>query len=118
MNDIIEISKQIIKKIKEIDIIRAEIKQRGDDKARAASVYDMEISKTLIGLENGKTYELDGEKIKEPPKSIMEKVAKGICWDKKLEMDSSEAAYKSVITNLSAVQAQLNALQSLNKHLE
>lgn len=118
MNDLIQISEQITKKIKEIDAIRAEIKQRGEEKAKTSSVYDMEIAKYLIGLKNGREYELSGEKIKDPPASIMEKTAKGLAWEEKLLMDTAEANYKSCISNLEAVKAQLNGLQSIFRNLE
>jgi hypothetical protein len=118
MSDIIEISKQIEAKIREIDKIRSQIKQRGEEKAQTASDYDKAMAMTLIGLENGKVYTLDGYTINDPPKSIMEKTARGICWQEKLEADKAEANYKSIISNLEAVKSQLNALQSLNKHLD
>ena len=118
MTDIIKISQQIEAKINEIDKIRAEIKQRGQDKAQTASDYDKAITKTLIGLKNGLPFELDGQKICDPPASIMDKVSRGICWKEKLEMDKAEASYKSIISNLEAVKSQLNALQSLNKHID
>ena len=113
-----DIAKQIEFKIREIDQIRAEIKNRGREKARTASIYDMEVAKVLVGLENGKEYELDGQKIKDPAKSVMDKLARGICFDYKLEMDVSEAEYKSVISNLEAVKTQVNALQSIYRHLD
>jgi len=118
MNDIISIAEQMNTKIREIDSIRAQIKTRGEEKARTASIYDMEVAKYLIGLKNGKEYELSGEKIKEPPASITEKIAKGLAWEEKLHMDASDANYKSAISNLEAVKSQLNALQSLNRNLD
>ena len=116
--EITKIAEQIQIKIRDIDKIRAEIKQRGQDKAQTASNYDKAIALVLIGLENGLEYVLDNEKVKDPPKSIMDKVARGLCWKEKLAMDQAEANYKSIISNLEAVKAQLNALQSLNKHLD
>jgi hypothetical protein len=118
MTDLITISEQIEKKIVEIDHIRSEIKQRGEEKARTAAVYDMVVAKTLMGLENGREYVIDGDTIKNPPKSIMEKLARGLAWEEKLRMDTAEANYKSIISNLEAVKSQLNALQSLNRNLE
>jgi len=113
MTDLITISEQIEKKIAEIDKVRAEIKSRGEEKARTAAIYDMEVAKYLVGLENGKEYDLNGEKIKEPPKSIMDKLARGLAWEQKLLMDTAEASYKSIMSNLEAVKVQTNALQSL-----
>jgi hypothetical protein len=116
--ELMQISEQIVKKIKEIDTIRAELKKRGEDKALTASDYDRNIAMTLMGLENGKAYNIGDDVVQNPPKSIMEKLARGLCWQEKLEMDKAEANYKSVVSNLDAVKSQLNALQSLNRNLD
>jgi hypothetical protein len=118
MNDIISITEQIQKKIREIDEIRKEIKQRGEDKARTESEYDKSVSITLIKLKNGYSFQLDGMTIQNPATTIMEKLAKGICFQEKRNMEIADAMYKSVVSNLEAVKAQLNALQSLNRHLD
>jgi hypothetical protein len=116
--ELMQISEQIVKKINEIDTIRAELKKRGEDKALTASDYDRNIAMTLMGLENGKAYNIGDDVVQNPPKSIMEKLARGLCWQEKLEMDKAEANYKSVVSNLDAVKSQLNALQSLNRNLD
>ena len=48
----------------------------------------------------------------------MDKLARGICWQHKLEMEKAEALYKSAITNLDATMAQLSAYQSMNRYLD
>lgn len=118
MSDIITIAEQITKKNQEIDLIRREIRQRGEDKATTESEYDKVIAVTLIKLKNGYAFELDGNTIQNPATTIMEKLAKGICWHEKLNMEKADANYKSIISNLEAAKSQLNALQSLNKHLD
>ena len=115
---IIQISEEIQKKIKEIEDVRKTIRKRGEEKATAISEYEKAIAICLIGLKNGEEFELDGKVIKKPPASIMEKLAKGICWKEKLEMDKAEALYKSAIANMDAICAQLNAYQSLNRYLD
>lgn len=116
--DIISISNEITKKIQEIDTIRKEIRQRGEDKASTLVSYEMAVAKTLMGLNNGREYTLGGDTIKDPPKSIMDKLAKGICYDEKLRSETADIMYKSLTTNLEAVLSQLNALQSLFRHLD
>ena len=101
--DHIIIAESIQKKIKEIDEIRREIKERGEQKAQAVSEYDKRITITLIELKNGRKFLLENQEIENPPVSIMEKIAKGLCWGEKLEMEKAEANYKSVISNLEAV---------------
>jgi len=116
--DHIIVAEQLSSKIAEIDIIRKEIKERGEQKSQKITDYERGMAIVIIKLENGVSFNLDGEEIKNPSKSILEKVAKGICWQEKLEMEKADANYKSIITNLQAVMAQLNALQSLNRYLE
>lgn len=116
--NVIEISDEIQKKIKEIDKIRSKIKERGDNKVQAISSYEKKIAVLMIGLKNGKEFELENEKIINPPVTIIKDIVKGICWEEKLEMETAEMFYKSCIVNLDATMAQLNALQSINRHLD
>jgi len=48
----------------------------------------------------------------------MEKIAKGICYQEKLNMELAEAQYKNAIVGMSAIQAELNGFQSIYRHLE
>ena len=116
--DVLSIAEEIQKKINEIEEIRKAIKVRGMAKAAAISDYEKSITLALFDLKNGVEIELEGRKIKNPPASIMDKLVRGICWQAKLAMEEAEAAYKSAVTNLDAVCAQLNAYQSLNRYLD
>ena len=116
--NLIDISNEIQNKIKEIDDIRHSIKERGEKKAQTIAEYEKSIAITLIRLKNSDKFELEGQEIYNPPASIMDKLARGICWQNKLEMEKAEALYKSAITNLDATMAQMNALQSLNRYLD
>jgi hypothetical protein len=116
--NVIDISNEIQKKILEIDSIRKEIKSRGEVKADTLTQYEKMIAVTLMKLENGVEFELNGEKIVNPPKSIMDKIARGICNKEKYAMELAETGYKSVLVNLEACMAQTNALQSLNRYLD
>ena len=51
------------------------------------------------------------------PATIIEKTAKGICWQARLDMEKADALYKSLISNIDSVQAELNGFQSINRHL-
>jgi len=116
--EILEVAEQIRKKIYEIEEIRKVIKDRGEEKARAQAVYDKELAKVLIGLKNGEEFKLDDKIVKNPPATITEKIAKGLCWREKLAMEEAEMLYKSAISNMDAVCSQLNAWQSINRYLE
>lgn len=116
--DVIKVAEQIEIKISQIDKIRSVISERGKLKAKCLSNYDKAIAITILKLKNGVEMELEGEKIVNPPTTIIEKISKGICWQEKLNMEEADISYKSAITNLDAVQSQLNALQSINKYIQ
>lgn len=116
--DVVTIANQIEQKIKEVDEIRRTIRERGEDRARATTDYDCKMAVTLMALKNGKVFDLGGETIKNPPASTAEKIARGICWKEKLDMERAEALYKSAVSNLTAVCNQMNALQSINRYLD
>lgn len=116
--DLIAIAKSIESKIKEIDKIKASIRERGTNKAQSSANYEKQLSITMIKLRNGIEYKLDSEVVTNPPATVLEKIARGICFNERLDMEESEALYKSAIINLEATMAQMNALQSLSKYLE
>jgi glucosamine 6-phosphate synthetase-like amidotransferase/phosphosugar isomerase protein len=116
--DLLTIANELEKKIKEIDNIRGSLRERGELKATTIAEYEKKIAITMIKLKNGFTFEIDGQKIDNPPVTMTEKIARGICWQEKLEMEKAETAYKSVVVNLDAVQTQLSAYQSLNRYLD
>jgi hypothetical protein len=92
------------------------LKERAEAKSRTIAVYDAKLAKTIISLRNGKEFEIDGEWIKDPPVTIIDKIARGVCWKDKLEMEKAEALYKNNIVTLNSIQAILNAYQSINKY--
>ena len=55
--------------------------------------------------------------IKNPPTTIIEKVAKGICWKECLEKDLAETQYKVNLEKADIIKAQLNGYQSINRYL-
>ena len=118
MNDLIEIKTKILKATDLLAKMRVEIKARAERKAKAISNYDKALAVTIIGLKNGKKMILDGEEIEKPPTTILEKIAKGICYKEKLELEEAEALYKSLISNIDSLKAELNGYQSINRHLD
>lgn len=115
--DLIDISKKILEATNKLKEMRAVVSDRGIKRANAIVEYDKALAITMIKLRNGIEMTLDGEKIINPPTTILEKVAKGICWKERIELEEAEAFYKSVITNIEAVKAELNGMQSLHKNL-
>jgi hypothetical protein len=105
-------------KIKELEKGRKSLQERATKKATSCAVYEKEIAKVLIQLKNGVEFDVYGLKVVNPPATIMEKIAKGICFEEKLAMELGEAEYKNAIVGMSAIEAELNGLQSINRHLE
>jgi cell division septum initiation protein DivIVA len=115
--EVVKIADEIQKKIDALDTIRATVRERANAKAKAIAEYDKQIAITLIKLSSGKTMTIDEHKIEKPSVSVSEKIAKGICWQEKLNMEQATASYSAAVTNLDVVMAQLNALQSIYRHL-
>lgn len=115
--DVIELSTKIEQTIQSIQLIMQEYEKAGAFKVQTESDYDISIGKTIIQLKNGKEFNIDNEIFNNPPISIMEKIAKRICWQEKLKKEEAEVRYKLMQHKLKAFMAQLSAYQSLNKHL-
>lgn len=114
----IDIRSNIENRINVLSKMRVEIKSRIEKKAYTLSQYDKKLAITIIQLRHGKELELDGEKIHAPQANLIPKIAAGICWEEKLEADKAEADYKSLISNIQCVQAELNGYQSIFRHME
>lgn len=116
--ELIKISEQMNSLISDLGKLRMSLKTLGAQKAKAISNYERTIAKTIIQLKNGVKFHLDGNEIVNPPTTTTEKLAKGICWQEKLECEEAETLYKSLIVNIEVIKTQLNAYQSILRYLE
>jgi len=116
--EIIQVAKKIEEKIKTLELGREILKERAQAKAENLANYDKLLAKTLIQLKNGVEFELEGEKIKDPIASVSEKIAKGIIFQAKLDMELSDLGYRNALVGMTAISAELSALQSIFRHLE
>jgi len=115
--EIHEVSKKIESKLGELTQLSSQLIHKAQDKAQCIADYDKALAKTIIALRNGDSFDIEAYKIQCPPTTIIEKVAKGIIWKKKLDMDMAESQYKILGTQIEIVKAQLNGLQTINRHL-
>lgn len=113
----VKLSQLIEDKIKLLEAGRKELKTRAERKAETIAEYDRRMAITMIELKNGVEVMWEGQKIQNPPATIIEKIAKGLCWQSKLEMEKAEAFYKNAIVGLHTITAELNGLQSVNRYL-
>ncbi len=116
--DIIKISDQIEKKIQELEVAKKHLQKRSEKKAVTNSDYDKALALVMLRLRNKIITEFEGEQIGDLPATVLEKIAKGICYKERLEQEKSDAEYKSLITYISTVESQLNGWQSIYRHLE
>jgi len=116
--DLLQVKDYIQQLIGEIGKCRREIENKGKARAQAISNYDKEMAIAMATLRNDKNFLLYGKQYPQPPVTLMEKLAKGICSQHRYDMEVAESGYRACISNLNALMAQLNAYQSLYKHLE
>ena len=115
--DIITVSSEIKKLIDSLEKAKKFLKERSDKKAETSSLYDKELAVTILKIRNETINEFEGIELKGLPATILEKVAKGICYKEKLEQDKAEADYKSLITYINTTESQLNGWQSIYRYL-
>lgn len=106
--DFHEVKECIENLIKEVGKCRREIEAKGLEKARTLALYDVKLGNAIQVLrEEGKF-----------PATLIEKIAKKLCADDREKMEAADIYYKACISNLEALKAQLNAFQSIYKHLD
>lgn len=116
--DVIDVCEKIENKIKQLTSLRKELDECLEPKVTAAANYDRQLGKVLIQLKNGVEFDIDGQMVSNPPTTIIEKIAKAICWNDKLQMDKTETMYRNVQKKVEIVQAQLNAFQSIFRNMK
>ena len=107
------IAKIIEDKIMLLEKGRARLEKDAFEKAEQLALYEKALAKTIIQLKNGKEMELEGEKIQNPPATILEKIARGIVWQEKLNADLADTTYRSAIVKINTISGELNAYQTL-----
>ena len=116
--EIIEISHRINEKIQLLETGRKELLKRAQRKAKAVSNYEKILAMTMIKLKSNAIPEVFGMEVNNLPATLIEKTARGLVYSEKLEMELAEAEYKAAIVGMSAIQAELNGYQSINRFLE
>jgi hypothetical protein len=116
--ELIKVSDEITKKIKALEKGRDLLDQRATDYANSVGKYELAIASTLIQLKNGKAFILGEDTIESPPATLTEKIARGICYQEKIDMELADHILKNTRIKLNAIQAELMGLQSQFRHLE
>jgi len=105
--DIKNIADEIEKKIRELELGRKIIGERAEKKAIAIAGYDKALAIKIITLKNEGT-----------PLSIVDKIARGECWQEKLEMEKAEGMYRAATSNIQSICAELSGWQSIFRFLD
>ena len=116
--DLLQVAKLINSKINAIEKERNKLETLALDKARFESEYDKQLAISIIKLKGGDALEIDGHEIVNPPATIIERIARGQVWKAKLDYSKAEGLYKATISNINALEAQLNGYQSINRYLK
>lgn len=106
--EIIQVKDCIERIIAEIGKCRREIEAKGLEKARTLALYDVKLGGAIQVLREEAKF----------PATLIEKIAKKICGDDRKAMEEADILYKSCVTNLIALQAQLSGYQSIYKFLD
>lgn len=116
--EILQIAQAIQDKIDQLGVGLKKIDEAATKKATTLALCDKHLAVTILTLRNGKELELNGEKVKDPAISLIDKIAKGICYEYLLEAELADNMYKAITTKLNVIMAQLNGYQSIFRHLE
>ena len=118
-NDILTNAQKIHNKIEELEKKRDDIFQFANDKADSISIYEKNLALTILRIKNGNIKFFEGVPIPEKlAVTLIRDVAKGICYKDVFTKEANEAGYKGIVTICECIRAELNGLQSINKHLE
>ena len=104
--DMIAYAMHIEKLIEAIRDRYQELEDLGTNKAQTAVDYDRAVAIATIRLKQ------------KHPVTMLDKVVKGECAEELFKKMVAESAYKACITKIEANKAQLNAYQSLFRHLD
>ena len=104
--ELMEIADLINQKVKLLEVGRSKLDDLGREKARSISEYDKELALEMLRQKEGQ------------PATLCEKIAKGVIFQKRYDMEVADALYKNSITKMESVKAELNGLQSINRYLK
>lgn len=118
MDDATTLRYKIESKIELLEKERLRLFKAAQHKAKTVGDYDKALALTMLKLKNGIIKEFEGISIDNVTATTVEKIARGICWQEALNKEEGEALYKSLLTNIDCIRAELNGLQSVNKFFE
>ena len=113
----VAVAKSISEKIEELELLKKELPEAIYKQGKTSSDYDKQLALIIVRLRNGSEIEFQGHTVKDPPTTVMERIAKGICYKEALDMDTAEGKLKAIDSAIRITMAQLNGYQSINRYL-
>ena len=117
MVDMIKLATSISYKIRELETARDELSAVAQAVGPAIGAYRKRLAIVLIQLRNGVEMKLGEETIQSPPASYTLDIAHGICSKEKMDSETADTLFRAQLKICDMLQAELNGLQSINKHL-
>jgi len=116
--DPVTIADKIQNRIAEIDFFKDQIFEASLKKAETKREFAKACAITKFKLKNGVIETWEGQHVGKISQSAAERLAEDMNYELQFETDVAEGNYKSIIVAIAATQAQLNGLQSINRHLQ
>lgn len=116
--DVIAVQEEIEKRINWLDDLLKRLTETGQTLALADAEYDRDLALAMLGIEHGSVKEIEGVPIGKVTTTTLRDKAKGVCWQARLKLVQAEALHKGTKTKIDTVSAQLNAWQSIFRHIE
>ena len=103
---LLDLGERIYEKVNLLEKGRAKLDILAKDKALSISEYDKQLALEILKQKEGQ------------PATICEKVAKGVVYQARYNMEVADALYRNAVTKMESIKAELNGLQSINKYLK
>ena len=116
--ELMEIASKIEEKIHLLEKGREVLQEKTNRAVEASGEYEKALAITLLKLENKAITEWGGYDCTKIAKGNMDKIAKGMCWKEKMEMDKAEKEYKITLVKLEMIKTEMNGYQSVNRYIK
>ena len=117
-DDVLSSKERIELKISELENGRSQILGLSANLAIAISNYDRALALSMLKLLNGQINSFENQEVTKVSATTVKDIAKGLCWRERLKLEEATGEYKAHISNMETIRAELNGLQSINKHLQ
>lgn len=111
--ELIKIKQCIEDKIAQLSTGKAILEQTGKNMVEAEANYIKKKAKTILGLRNGKEFHVEGERVVNPPVTIIESIARGYCWKELMARDMAAIAYKNLVEGINILKSQKNGYEKI-----